>query len=391
MDTAAALLLLLLLLAAGAVTGYWYFVGFSGGACPPKALACSAAAPRLQLGVATNASFQIPALCDAFLNTKLDFFWNWNYVLTLPENYARAAEMTARFVPMFWGVDAKQPGLAAVLPASYKNLMLYNEPDLFSPGPNPYDSTHVNSSGTFAINMHCRGLDLVAASVGSIEGFKRGRADRLVWSPSLADATAAFGRKDPDDSWFCMRATQPIVSTPDNTGWLCNPDDGQGNYCQENCGSWLKCWKDALGAQTLTLNGCKTTAWDAVDVIQFHCYDNDAQHIVEHVRGWAEAWKEDLCPIGRKTLALTEVAMAGYLFGATNPAPCQVFMTTLVNGLRQIPQVSHVSWFSVPKFPGFATQNYQSKLGEMWQSNLFDGNGNLTAIGQTWTTLAAAS
>ena len=382
MDTAAALLLLLLL-AAGAGAVYWYVIGGGGGACPPKALACTAAAPRLQLGVATNASFQNSTLCDTILKTKLGFFWNWNYVLTLPENYAREAEMTARFVPMFWGVDAAQPGLAAVLAASYKNLMLYNEPDLFSPGPVPFDSTHVNSSGSFAINMHCRGPDLVAASVGSIEGFKRGRADRLVWSPSLADATGAFGRKDPSDSWHCMQATQPIVQQ--GSSWRCTPRD-----CQLNCGSWLQCWKDALSAQTLTLNGCKTTAWDAVDVIQFHCYDSDAGAIVQHVRDWAEAWKEDLCPLGRKTLALTEVAMAGYKFGVTDTTPCQAFMTTLVEGLRTIPQVSHVSWFSVPKFPGFTTKSYTCPDGEMWQSNLFDDAGGLTDIGKTWTTLAAS-
>jgi Glycosyl hydrolase catalytic core len=381
---AAPLLLLLLLLAAAA---YWYFVG-AGGACPPR----SCAAPGLQLGVATNASFENAKLCDAILASKLGFFWNWNYVLALPRDYARAAELEARFVPMFWGSDgALQAPVAAVLARTYKNLMLYNEPDLFSPGPVPFDSAHVNSSGTFAVNMHCRGEELVATSVGAIEGFKQGKPGRSVWSPSMADAAGKYGRQDdPDDTWDCMRARQPINHAGgDASPWKCEEADPNGGPCHEKCGAWLKCWKDALGAQTLTLNGCKTTAWDAVDVIQFHCYDSDAQAIVDHVRGWAEAWKEDLCPLGRKTLALTEVAMAGYLTTDPDATKCQEFMRTLVAGLRTVPQVSHVSWFSVPAFPGFATASRPHPApNEQWQSNLFDETGQLTEIGKTWLSLA---
>jgi hypothetical protein len=140
-------------------------------------------------------------------------------------------------------------------------------------------------------------------------------------------------------------------------------------------------------------SGRRINAWNAISVLQFHAYELTAESVLAKVDRWIQTWKSDLVPIGRKTLAITEVAVVGLVYPATPSSDQQAiaFMTTLIAGLLQRPQVSHVSWFSSSSFGSFSVPGYTPAPGEMWYSNLFDTEtGEATAIGMAWMQLAAS-
>jgi hypothetical protein len=222
------------------------------------------------------------------------------------------------------------------------------------------------SSGTFPDTFHCGSDRLAQDWQRVVRAFRRGNSSGLVLSPAIADPskTGSIG-----DYSRCGRSPQM-----------------QDDHMDE-CLGWLRCFK----ASVSKLSCGETDCWDAIDIIQFHAYFYTAQDLIAKVKQWESAWADELNGrkgLRRKSLWLTEFAHAGTTDASDPDGEGRHFMERSVEYLKASPYVSGWSWFSQSSktFHSFTIDGVVP-AAKFWASELIDGSGALTALGEKYTEL----
>jgi len=316
-----------------------------------------------QCGIATGMLNQNPDAMGTFCRMGLEFWWNWA-PKPVDEHVMRCARH--KFIPMIWGTGGSAKQTAWDAGQGWSFLMGYNEPDLWGPPPNPGDP--FMSSGSFAPTFHCGSRDLALEWQAIVNAFKAANPRGILLSPSMADPSvfASAG----SDVQECMKSPQTFKSH------------------MKFCTGWMQCFKQSV----MKLPCGSTNCWDAIDVLQFHAYEYDAEKLVQKVKRWEHTWQEDLNGFNgrrKKTLWLTEFAHAGTTDSEDPSGVARDFMKKTVGYLIESPHVSGWSWFS-ETFATFEIDEIPPAT-KFWNSELINSRGELTALGRTYAGLCDAT
>lgn len=314
-------------------------------------------------GVATNVLDNNDPAMTTFCSMDLDFWWNWAPV---PRNGYTAACAWQKFLPMIWGAFVDNKWIARKAGETWGALMGYNEPDLWGPPPHPGDQ--YMSSGSFAPTFHCGSRELAKEWQSIVTFYKQTNPSGTIVSPAMADPSR-FASKGPDAA-------------------ACNASPQSWEAHMPWCLGWMQCFKDNV----IRLDCGGVNCWDAIDVLQFHAYEYDAQRLIGKVKNWESNWADELNGANgrrKKTLWLTEFAHAGTTDANDPDGQATAFMEQTVGYLRSSPFVSGWSWFS-QTFSSFTIDDI-TPASAYWSSELFRSNGQITTLGRKYQELCAAT
>jgi len=311
-------------------------------------------------GVATNMlDYNDPGM-NSFCSMDLDFWWNWAPV---PRNAYSAPCAVPKFVPMIWGSGVDNKWIARKAGETFGSLMGYNEPDLWGPPPHPGDQ--YLSSGTFTPTFHCGSPELAKEWRDMVMFYKQTNPSGTIVSPSMADPSrfASTGA----DAAACNASPQ---TWENHMPW---------------CLGWMKCFKENV----IQLDcGGGLNCWDAIDVLQFHAYEYEAEGLIGKVKAWETTWADELQGLNgrrKKTLWLTEFAHAGTT--DPNDPAALAFMEQTIGYMKDSPYVSGWSWFS-QTFSSFTIDDIKPATND-WLSELIDKVGQITPLGRRYQEICA--
>jgi hypothetical protein len=314
-----------------------------------------------QCGIATNMLDNNDPAMETFCGMDLDFWWNW---APAPRNQYSASCAWRKFVPMIWGSAPGNADLAAKAGESFNFIMGYNEPDLWGPPPHPGDQ--YLASGSFAPTFHCGSPALAKDWQEIVTRFRQAHPRGIIISPAMADPSrfASAG----DDASKCNESPQT--------------DQGHMPWCL----GWMKCFKESV----IKLDCGGRNCWDAIDVLQFHGYEYDADRLISKVQNWERTWADELQGKNgrrKKTLWLTEFAHAGTTDCSDPDGAASDFMQKSVEYLKSSPYVSGWSWFS-QRFSSFKIDDRVPEA-DYWRSELITKEGELTVLGRKYQELCS--